>query len=651
MSWTRAIAVSFVSLLLWTSAAVQAATPPRVRPAAAVGGDIVRDARGTTMYVVDLRWDAADGYAARSAADTRFAAFHDGRVVNLTRAIEARYGVHALRMTSWTRRSFTAPLSDAQVAALRRDPRVVDVTPDRYVFPSTPPSDTTAVWRDSATTSAEPPNSQWKPIIAPPPAMRGWGTVAINVTAPPAVTANSPLVYVLDTGVSQHQALNVIQRVNGVTPAGYNCGSRSGLTACTTAQLNRLVGCYTHSSMVAGVVGASSTLGGTAGVYPGANLVSVAFEPATGGEFPNPPECLTDANATLSALSSALDWIGHDISVNNHTGRPSVITLSFNWGGVDADSDHLVDQMATIASQTPGAFIAHSAGNFFLDACSYAYNLPGPGGVYPATADGVMVVGAINAHAQPVVPLNGLPGFWKDVQALDASHQPGSNYGKCVDTWAPGDAILTTVGSDIINQRGSALYSSYAYVSGTSLAAPHIAGLAAFFIAGDATLTTPARVEAKLRAAFRNLGTHDPDPVASHPHPLLMMPTTNSASKRINSPYAEMWVAQRCYVPDFIPPVSGCTYLSGGHTDPGDITRNYGTLYHTAGGSLRFSIDSRGDDADCDVSYVDTGFETHPIFAGGPRNFAYLPFGSSGTLPGAFVSTRCPSATLRLAND
>lgn len=623
-------------VLASASAHAQAKFPdPRTRVPDA---DIRRDETGARLYTVDLDAAAPRPASAAFVPSERFAPYHDGRAVNLVKDLELQYGLQVRQMTSVSRFSFTAALTDAQLTALAADARVVDIYPDTAVEPSTPATDTTAVWRDSATTSAEPPTSQWKLMIPPPPPLSPWGQTATS-TARPAVVANGPIVYVLDAGVGQHTGLtSVIERVNGVVPLGNDCGARPGLAPCTAAQLANTVGCYTHSTLVAGTIGATNPTAGTRGVYPGVSMVSVSlYRPDPGTH-----SCLTGSSFGQSDLSQALDWISANIAATNHTGRPSVVTLSFNWQYAGQAPPGLIAQIHALAAARPGAFFTQSAGNFYKDACQSAYNTP-------ATNDGVMVIGAINAHGQPVKPLNGLNGFWKDF--VGPVHQPGSNFGACVDAWAPGDAILTTAGA-YPTQVGATTYSTYAYVSGTSLAAPHVAALAAALIASDATLTSASLVETRVRARFRDLGSHDAAGLAVN------LPTLNRTFVDAvwNTPYAEMWVAQRCYVPYFAPFVPGCPFLREIPTaaaDPTGIVRDHDILYRNPTPAPLLSFDSKGEGAyTCDVRFTDTGFETR-VIATGARQY-FLGFDASvlgSALPGAFSSTSCPSATLRVGNN
>lgn len=135
-----------------------------------------------------------------------------------------------------------------------------------------------------------------------------------------------------------------------------------------------------------------------------------------------------DGNAYVSDILAGLDWI-----MKTHPGGPAVINLSLGGGYSLALNSAVEDAVAR------GFIVAAAAGNASMDACS----------VSPASASGVLTVAASTRN----------DGF--------ASY---SNYGECVNVVAPGSDILSAwVGSS------SALATS----SGTSMAAPHIAGLAA----------------------------------------------------------------------------------------------------------------------------------------------------------------------------
>ena len=109
--------------------------------------------------------------------------------------------------------------------------------------------------------------------------------------------------------------------------------------------------------------------------------------------------------------------------------KPSIVNLSIGGGGTS-----IIDKVMRLMSKNGWKIVA-AAGNEDDDACDYS----------PARSPEGVTVGATT------------------VQMSKASF---SNYGKCVDLLAPGDAIV----SAFPNNR-------YAYMSGTSMAAPLVAGI------------------------------------------------------------------------------------------------------------------------------------------------------------------------------
>ena len=122
-------------------------------------------------------------------------------------------------------------------------------------------------------------------------------------------------------------------------------------------------------------------------------------------------------------------------------------------------------------SVSAGFFYAVAAGNDAVDACTQT---PACAGV----ADGVVTVAAT------------------DINDQEADF---SNFGNCVDIWAPGVEIVS-----------AAIGGGTRILSGTSMASPHVAGAAALFLSNNPT-ATPAQVEAAIKAAAVSTGTTSKD--------------------------------------------------------------------------------------------------------------------------------------------
>lgn len=177
--------------------------------------------------------------------------------------------------------------------------------------------------------------------------------------------------------------------------------------------------CNGHGTHVAGIVGGAST-----GVARDVKLVSVKVLGAYDPDLP----C---ANwGPYSQMIEALDWI-----VSNATG-PSVVNMSIQGGKSEALNTTLNNVYYA------GIPIIVSAGNYSNDASFYS----------PASAERVYAIGATGSN---------------DYRASF------SNVGNPVKLFAPGVNIFSAyIGSN----------SNYATISGTSMSAPYVVGVAALFL-------------------------------------------------------------------------------------------------------------------------------------------------------------------------
>ncbi|MEE4417765.1 S8 family peptidase [Streptomyces bugieae] len=156
---------------------------------------------------------------------------------------------------------------------------------------------------------------------------------------------------------------------------------------------------------------------------------------------------VTDCNdrASTSAIIAAADWI------TAHAAKPAVVNMSIN-GPVSSSEDTAIKK--SIAS---GITWVVSSGNGGTDACK---NSPGD------IADAIVVNNSDSSDTR----------------------RSSSNYGACTDLFAPGTSITSAWNtSDTASNT----------ISGTSMAAPHVTGAAALWLAAHPT-AAPAGVQAAL---------------------------------------------------------------------------------------------------------------------------------------------------------
>lgn len=204
--------------------------------------------------------------------------------------------------------------------------------------------------------------------------------------------------------------------------------------------------CNGHGTHVSGTVAAKDNAQDVVGVAPGAPLHGVKVLGCGG-------------SGTTSGVIAGVDW------VTANAVKPAVANMSLGGG-----ASHALDN-AVVNSANSGVFYAIAAGNSGANACNYS---PARAG----TTDGVLTVAATDA----------------------SNHEASfSNYGSCVDLWAPGVSILST-------KKGGGTTT----LSGTSMASPHGAGTGALYLSSN-TGASPAAAETALKAASVATGTNSKD--------------------------------------------------------------------------------------------------------------------------------------------
>lgn len=200
-----------------------------------------------------------------------------------------------------------------------------------------------------------------------------------------------------------------------------------------------------HGTHVAGIVAARDDGDGPVGIAPGARVWSLKV---LGG---------VDREGRTADLVAALD------QVVQHADEIEVANISL--GGIGRSTT--VDR-AVAAVRDAGVTVVVAAGNGSTDASRQL----------PANSPGAVVVSAI-------VDSDGRPGSLGDDDCgTDDALAPWSNHGAVVDLAAPGGCILS-LGRD---GRG-------AIMSGTSAAAPHVAGAAAQYVVQQGLARSPQRAD------------------------------------------------------------------------------------------------------------------------------------------------------------
>jgi subtilisin family serine protease len=206
--------------------------------------------------------------------------------------------------------------------------------------------------------------------------------------------------------------------------------------------------CNGHGTHVAGTVAAEDNSQDVVGVAPGAALYGVKVLGCSG-------------SGSTSGVLKGIDW------VTDNAQAPAIANMSLGGGASNALDD------AVRNSAAAGVFYAVAAGNSGADACTQSPARAGAG-----TSNGIMTVAAT------------------DNQEREASW---SNYGGCVDVWAPGVSILST-------KKGGGTTT----LSGTSMAAPHVGGAGALYLSTNPG-ASPATVESALTGAAVKAGTYSKD--------------------------------------------------------------------------------------------------------------------------------------------
>ena len=293
-------------------------------------------------------------------------------------------------------------------------------------------------------------------------------------TAWASATGAGTVVAVLDTGYRPHVdlAANLLAGYDMISDAAVgNDGDGRDSDASDPGDWVVARQCYRrspasdsswHGTHVAGTIAAVTNNGsGVAGVAYDAKVVPVRVLGTCGGY--------------TSDIADGIIWAaGGNVSGSPSNPNPAQV-INMSLGGGSACSS--ITQDAINIARGLGATIVVAAGNSDADAANYA----------PASCNGVVTVAATDR--------NGGRAYY-------------SNYGSVVDVAAPGGAqsfandpngVLSTLNSGTTTPGKD----NYIYYQGTSMAAPHVAGVAALMYQLDSSIT-PDEVESILVSTTRS---------------------------------------------------------------------------------------------------------------------------------------------------
>ena len=195
--------------------------------------------------------------------------------------------------------------------------------------------------------------------------------------------------------------------------------------------------CNGHGTHVSGTVG-----GSTYGVAKSVSLVAVRVLDCSG-------------SGTVSGVIAGIDW------VTAHHATPAVANMSLGGGASSSLDDAVRNSIASGVSYAIAAGNGNTAG-VAQDACNYS----------PARVSEAMTIGATDRT---------------DTKAS------WSNYGTCVDWFAPGVGIKSAWNTSTTATNT---------ISGTSMATPHTTGVAALYLQAN-----PASTPLQVRDALFNAAT------------------------------------------------------------------------------------------------------------------------------------------------
>lgn len=300
---------------------------------------------------------------------------------------------------------------------------------------------------------------------------------AAGINAPAAwdiTTGSGVIVAVIDTGYRPHAdlAANIVggydfisdtfvsRDGNGRDSDASDPGDWNSASDCPPAPASNS---SWHGTHVAGTIAAvTNNANGVAGVAYGAKILPVRVLGRCGGY--------------TSDIADAIIWASGG-SVSGVPANPNVAkVINMSLGSPPGFSCSSTEQSAINSARSRGTVVVVAAGNDNVNASQ----------VTPANCSGVVTVAAVGRNG-------GKANY--------------SNFGAVVDVAAPGGSNSGGAANNILSTLNTGTTTpgsdAYAFYAGTSMATPHVAGIAALMLSVNSSLT-PDQVESLLKSSTRS---------------------------------------------------------------------------------------------------------------------------------------------------
>ena len=177
------------------------------------------------------------------------------------------------------------------------------------------------------------------------------------------------------------------------------------------------------------------------------------------------PVLSCDGRGSFTNIILALNHVV--MRANSEPGRRVIVSMSL----IGPPSLAVNDAIKTVTEE--GIIVVTAAGNFFVDACRYS----------PSSSTHAITVGGTARN-----------------DFLYLKTFSGTNWGRCVDIFAPGQDVTSASHQGCMCKEGTKcdeMCEGESTMSGTSMATPIVAGAAALILSANMSLT-PAQVKQKL---------------------------------------------------------------------------------------------------------------------------------------------------------